>query len=72
MALSMPLVLGGFGRNVFLNLGFSVATSAAFYASLFACSYLASHKVFPAEMSAWLPMIVFGTLAVARWDKIKT
>ena len=72
MALSMPLVLGGFGRNVFLNLGFSVATSAAFYASLFACSYLASHRVFPPEMSAWLPMIGFGTMAVARWDKIKT
>jgi lipopolysaccharide export system permease protein len=72
MALSMPLVLGGFSRNTYLNLGFSVATSAAFYASLFACQYLAGHGVFPAEMSAWIPMIGFGTLAVARWDKIKT
>ena len=72
MALSMPLVLGGFGRNMFLNLGYSVATSATFYASLFFCQYLASHAVFPAEMSAWIPMIGFGTLAVGRWDKIKS
>jgi lipopolysaccharide export system permease protein len=72
MALSMPLVLGGFARNTYLNLGFSVATSAAFYASLFACQYLAGHGMFPPEMSAWIPMIGFGTLAVARWDKIKT
>lgn len=72
MALSMPLVLGGFGRNMFLNLGYSVATSATFYASLFFCQYLASHSVFPAEMSAWIPMIGFGTLAVGRWDKIKS
>lgn len=72
MALSMPLVLGGFGRNMFLNLGYSVATSAIFYASLFFCQYLASHAVFPAEMSAWIPMIGFGTLAMGRWDRIKT
>lgn len=72
MALSMPLVLGGFGRNMFLNLGLSVATSAAFYATLFACQYLASHGIFRPEMSAWIPMIGFGTFAVARWDRIKT
>ncbi|MFM7319490.1 MAG: LptF/LptG family permease [bacterium] len=72
MALTMPLVLGGFGRNTFINLGLSVATSAVFYASLFFCQYLASHHVFPAEMSAWMPMIGFGTAAVARWDRIKT
>jgi lipopolysaccharide export system permease protein len=72
MALTMPLVLGGFGRNTFINLGMSVATSAVFYASLFFCQYLAAHHVFPAEMSAWVPMIGFGTAAVARWDKIKT
>lgn len=72
MALSMPLVLGGFARNTYLNLGFSVATSAAFYASLFACQYLAGHGIFRPEMSAWIPMIGFGTLAVARWDKIKS
>jgi lipopolysaccharide export system permease protein len=72
MALTMPLVLGGFGRNTFINLGMSVATSAVFYASLFFCQYLAAHHVFPAEMSAWVPMIGFGTAAVARWEKIKT
>lgn len=72
MALSMPLILGGFGRNVFLNLGFSVVTSASFYASLFACQYLASHGMFRPEMSAWFPMIGFGSLAVGRWDRIKT
>ncbi|MFO0909171.1 MAG: LptF/LptG family permease [Isosphaeraceae bacterium] len=72
LCLSLPLVLGGYGRNMFINLGFSLGTSAVFYAVVFTTQYLGSHSVLSPELSAWAPLIAFGTLAVARWDAIRT
>ena len=31
MFMSLPLVLGGYGRNMFINLGFALGNSALFY-----------------------------------------
>jgi lipopolysaccharide export LptBFGC system permease protein LptF len=72
MFLSLPLVLGGFGRNMFINLGLSLGTSAVFYAVCFMTQFLATSGLISPEMSAWTPLIGFGTLAMARWDKIRT
>lgn len=72
MFLSLPLVLGGTGRNMFLNLGLSLATSGIFYASAFLVQYLAKNEVVTPELAAWLPLITFGTLAVSRWDRIRS
>ena len=72
MLLSLPLVLGGAGRNMFVNLGMSLGTSGLFYAANFMSQYLGSHEVYSPEMAAWAPLIVFGSIAVARWDTIRT
>ena len=72
MLLSLPLVLGGAGRNMFVNLGMSLGTSGLFYSVTFISQYLGGHEIYSAEMSAWAPLILFGTLAVLRWDKIRT
>lgn len=72
LCLSLPLVLGGYGRNMFLNLGLSLATAAVFYAAGFLCQYLGTNEVISATLAAWLPLIVFGTFAVARWGAIRT
>jgi lipopolysaccharide export system permease protein len=72
MLLSLPLVLGGAGRNMFVNLGMSLGTSGIFYSFSFMSQYLGGHQLYSAEMAAWLPLIFFGTIAVARWDTIRT
>jgi lipopolysaccharide export system permease protein len=72
MLLSLPLVLGGYGRNMFINLGLSLGTSAVFYGVGFLFQYLGSHSVLTPELSAWAPLIAFGTVAIARWDTIRT
>ena len=38
--MSLPLVLGGFGRNTFINLGFALGNSALFYGGIIFCQYL--------------------------------
>jgi lipopolysaccharide export system permease protein len=70
--LSLPQVLGGYGRNMFIGLGISLGTAAVFYALSFVSQYLGAHEVISPEMAAWAPLIGFGTLAVARWDAIRT
>ena len=72
LGLSLPLVLGGQGRNMFINLGFSLATSGLFYAASFMAQYFGSSGAISTPLSAWIPLIGFGTLAVARWDTIRT
>ncbi len=72
LMLSLPFILGGLGRNMFLNLGIALATSAVFYAVGFFAQFLGTSEVIDPELSAWLPFIVFGTLATANWGGIRT
>ena len=65
-------MLGGYGRNMFVNLGLSLGTSALFYGLAFISQFLGSHYVIPPELSAWAPLIGFGTISVIRWDAIRT
>lgn len=72
LLLSLPLVLGGEGRNMFINLGLSLGTSALFYGISFMVNYLGGNEVLSPELAAWVPIIAFGSLAAARWDNIRT
>ncbi|HEV3163805.1 MAG TPA: LptF/LptG family permease [Isosphaeraceae bacterium] len=72
LCLSLPLVLGGDSRNMFINLGLSLGTSALFYGILFVSQFLGNNSVITPALAAWGPLIVFATLAVARWDSIRT
>jgi lipopolysaccharide export system permease protein len=70
--MSLPLVLGGYGRNTFINLGFAMGNSAIFYGAIIFCQYLGSFAVFSPPMSAWAPLFLFGTIATLRWAQIRT
>jgi lipopolysaccharide export system permease protein len=72
LMLSLPLVLSGYGRNMFVNLGLSLGTSALFYGFQFMCTYMGSDGHVGPELAAWAPLIGFGSLAVARWGRIRT
>ena len=70
--LSLPQVLGGYGRNMFVGLGISLGTAALFYGANFVSQYLGAHEVITPELAAWAPIIGFGTIAALRWDTIRT
>lgn len=72
LGLSLPMVLGGYGRNMFLNLGLAMGSTAVFYGVLFMCQWLGNNRVLSPELACWTPLIGFGTLAAARWDRIRT
>jgi len=72
MFMSLPLVLGGYGRNMFMNLGYALGNSAIFYGVGLACQYLGGSDVLPPALAAWMPLFIFVTLATYRWGQIRT
>ncbi len=72
LGVALPLVLSGMNRNMFVSLGLSLLTSGAFYGVCYVFRYLGDNEVLSPELAAWVPLIAFGTLAVARWDAIRS
>jgi lipopolysaccharide export system permease protein len=73
MFMTLPLVLGGFDRNMFINLGFALGNSAMFYGVMMICQYLGgSSGVLTPSLAAWAPFFIFALLATFRWDRIRT
>ncbi len=70
--MSLPLVLGGYGRNMFINLGFALGNSALFYGALLFSQYLGTFTLISPAMTAWGPLMVFGVVASLRWGQIRT
>ena len=72
MFMSLPLVLGGYGRNMFINLGFALGNSALFYGMRAPLPVPRLERRAAAPLAAWLPLFVFALLATWRWDRIRT
>ena len=70
--MSLPLVLGGYGRNMFINLGFALGNSAIFYGALLFTQYLGGFTIISPPMTVWAPLMVFGFIASLRWGQIRT
>ncbi len=70
--MSLPLVLGGFGRNTFINLGLALGNCALFYGTTILCQYLGSFSIVSPPAAAWIPLLGFGTIASIRWGQIRT
>jgi lipopolysaccharide export system permease protein len=70
--MSLPLVLGGYGRNTFINLGFAMGNCAIFYGAILFSQYLGSFAILSPPMSAWAPLFLFGVIATIRWGQIRT
>jgi lipopolysaccharide export system permease protein len=70
--MSLPLVLGGYGRNTFISLGLALGNSAMFYGAIILCQYLGSFAILTPALAAWVPLFGFGTIAALRWGRIRT
>jgi lipopolysaccharide export system permease protein len=70
--MTLPLVLGGYGRNMFINLGFALGNSAMFYGMVLLFEYLGSSGVLIPSLAAWCPLFAFSLIATWRWDRIRT
>jgi len=67
LLLGLPFILSR-QRNLRTSVGLNILVVGAFYIFVYACRYLDVAPVW----SAWLPVLVFGPLAVVMFDTVKT
>ena len=67
LLLGLPFILSR-QRNLKQSVGLNILVVGAFYVFMYACRYIDIAPVW----AAWLPVLVFGPLAVVMFDTVKT
>lgn len=70
--LGLPFVLSGNDRRMVSLVGVSLIVSMAFQVFMQFCFRLGNAEIIAPELAAWLPVLVFGSLAVGLFDLVKT
>lgn len=66
------LLLRDQNRNVFLNAGLCFVLAGVFYAICYAARYFGESEYLPPLLAAWLPVLLFGPVAVVLHEGIHT
>lgn len=70
--LGLSVILRDQNRSVLLNAGMCLVMCAMFYAVIYACKYLGENDLIGPPLAAWLPVLIFGPVAVSMFDAIHT
>lgn len=70
--LGLSVILWNPNRHVIISAGLCMALSAALNLFVIACKYLGDQDVLPPPLAAWLPVMLFGPLAVVAFDSVHT
>jgi lipopolysaccharide export system permease protein len=69
--LAVPLILGRENRNLFLAVGTIMAVVVAFLLVVLACQYLGNIYLLEPALAAWAPLLLFGPVAAALFDRLE-
>lgn len=70
--LGLSIVLRDQNRHMFISAGLCLAMCAIFFAVIFASKFLGDGDYVSPALAAWLPVLIFGPIAVAQYDAIHT
>jgi len=70
--LGLSVILRDQNRNVFISAGMCVVLCAFFFIVTFVCKYLGDGNILAPAMAAWLPILLFGPLALVKFDSVHT
>lgn len=70
--LGLAVILRDQNRHVFINAGLCLALIGVFYAAVYGCKYLGENDLLSPPLAAWLPVLIFGPIAVALFDAVHT
>jgi lipopolysaccharide export system permease protein len=70
--LGLSIILRDQNRHVLISSGLCLGMCAVFYAAVFGCKYLGENDLLSPPLAAWVPVFVFGPLAVAYFDAVQT
>ncbi|MBI1916270.1 MAG: LptF/LptG family permease [Planctomycetes bacterium] len=70
--LGLSVILRDQNRNVFVSAGMCLVLCAVFFACTFICKYLGDSNFLSPPLAAWLPLLIFGPLAVVKFEAVHT
>jgi lipopolysaccharide export system permease protein len=70
--MGLAVILRDQNRNVFISAGLCLVLAAVFYGVCYACKHLGENEYLSAPLAAWLPVLLFGPLALNMFDGIHT
>jgi len=72
VVMGLSIILRDQTRHVFISAGLCLVMCAVFFAVVFGGKFLGTGDYVSPAMAAWLPVLVFGPLAIALYDAIHT
>jgi lipopolysaccharide export system permease protein len=72
VVLGLSVILRDQNRNVFISSGLCLVLCGLFFAVNYACKMLGDNDYLGPALAAWLPVLLFGPLAVALFDAVHT
>ena len=70
--MGLSMILTDQNRNVFISAGLCLVLCALFFAAIFAAKQLGDKDILSPALAAWLPVLVFGPLALVMFDAVHT
>lgn len=70
--LGLSVILRDQNRNVFISAGMCLVLCGVFFAACFTCQYLGNNDLLSPAFAAWLPVLLFGPLAMVMFDAVHT
>lgn len=70
--LGLSVILRDQNRNVFINAGLCLVMCALFYGGVYGCKFLGEADLVSPALAAWLPVMLFGPVALTLFDAIHT
>jgi lipopolysaccharide export system permease protein len=72
VVLGLSVILRDQNRNVFISAGLCLVLCGVFFAACFTCKSLGDNDLLAPALAAWLPVLLFGPLAVIMFDAVHT
>ena len=70
--LGLAVILRDQNRHVFINAGLTLVLVFGFYIVVLGCKYLGDVDLIAPPLAAWLPVLLFGPVAVVWFDAVHT
>jgi lipopolysaccharide export system permease protein len=70
--LGLSVILRDQNSNIFISAGLCLGLCGLFFASCFTCQSLGNYEYLSPAWAAWVPVLVFGPLALVMFDAIHT
>ncbi len=72
IVLGLAIVLRDQNRHVLVSSGLCLVMCTIYYGMVYGCKYLGDQDVLAAPLAAWLPVILFGPIAIVQYDAMQT